>query len=277
MASPLLGPGAAGLAAVALLAGAAGCGDASRASTTAVAAPLVGAPPQPRGTVVLVHQGGWAGPNAKLQEQLDAFPGAALRARGLRTVSVDYARGKAGLADVLAAARAARRHGPGPVCLYGESAGGTLALLAAARDPHVACVLTLGAPTDFATWSRDAQRRVADPRRDPQVPVTKRDVSLAVFGQTVVPAFGPVGPGSRAWEPARVAPRIRARVVLGRQADDFIVPPGQTAAFRRRDPAATTLVTPAGTRREPYLHGTLGPAGREALVARVTALVDAVR
>ena len=238
-----------------------------------VAAPLVMAPASPRGTVLLVHEGGWSGPDAAAQRRLSAFPGAALRRRGHRTVSVDYARGRAGLDSVLeeVAARGGR------VCLYGESAGGTLALLAAARDRRIRCVLAFGAPTDFGAWRRDAARRARDPAVDAQVPAFRRATALAVLTQTVVPAFGPIGAGTRPWEPARVAARIRGRVVLGQQRDDFILPLGQLRAFASARPGTPTFVTPSGGPADRYLHGTLPAAGRAELVRRLLALLAPAR
>src|SRR5437870_4896012 len=43
-----------------------------------------------RGTVVLVHAGGWVGHNAEAQESLFQTPGDVFLARGWRVVSIDY-------------------------------------------------------------------------------------------------------------------------------------------------------------------------------------------
>jgi len=253
-------------------------GHSPRASarSAAVAPPIVAGPASARATVVLVHQGGWAGPNAELQRQLDAFPGRELRRRGYRTVSIDYARGKAGLSSVLQQVTALRRSGAAtPLCLYGESAGGNLALLAAARDRRIRCVMTVGAPTDFIAWRRDAIRRVRDPTVNPALPRERRPVSLAVFRQTVVPTFGSPGPRTRRWEPARQASRIHARVVLAQQRDDFVLPLGQLKAFTRRSTGARSFVLGSGSPAEGYLHGTLSSSGRRLLVRRLTQLLNA--
>jgi acetyl esterase/lipase len=54
------------------------------------------------------------------------------------------------VASVLRSYDRVRARYPGlPVCLYGESAGGHLALLVATARPDVACVETAGAPTDL--------------------------------------------------------------------------------------------------------------------------------
>src|SRR5215213_5547061 len=102
-----------------------------------------------RGTVLLFHGGGWNRvgpvPTAALAPKAASF-----RAAGLRAQSLDYRRGDEGLIDVVAAVdEQLAAHPNSPLCLYGESAGGHLALLAAAARPQVRCVITAAAPTDL--------------------------------------------------------------------------------------------------------------------------------
>jgi hypothetical protein len=72
---------------------------------------------------------------------------------GFDTRFVRYGAGKRGLQDVQQAVARAKQDGP--VCIYGESSGGTWALLAAATE-SVACVVVAAAPTDQETWARSS-------------------------------------------------------------------------------------------------------------------------
>lgn len=224
--------------------------------------------PRPRGTVVLVHGGGWAGPNQERQWEIDWWPGALFRAAGWSTSAIDYPAGKDGLDSVSQEIEAARTRTPRrPVCVYGESAGGHLALLAAAAQPRVRCVMTFGAPTDLDRWRDDAARE-------------GRALSTAFYWQTAYPLFGS-GEGSYPWQPVRQAHRIKARVLLAGQADDEILPiRGQLEGFAAVHPRTEILVTEAGDPDEPddrYLHGTISPAGRAALEARLRGFLPASR
>ena len=120
-----------------------------------VAEPISADPAGPaRGTMILVHAGGWAGHDAHAQKLLMDRPGDLLLARGWRVVSIDYEEGTAGLQDVLNAAgnELARKSTDGPVCIYGESSGAHLALVAAQRLRAIDCVIGLGTPTDLPLY-----------------------------------------------------------------------------------------------------------------------------
>jgi acetyl esterase/lipase len=228
----------------------AGCGHSSAAPRTAPSLLVADPGRAARGTVLLVHGGGWKGYDRGDQRAILAFPGASLRQAGWRVVSVDYAPGAAGLASVNAAI--AREH---PGCLYGESSGAHLALLAAAASPTVRCVIAAGAPTDFAAWHREAIMRKQ--RGEP--------LSLAAYDTAVTQAFG--ARDVDRWDPVRTAHAVRARVLLVRQRDDAIIPANQVASYRRADPAAKEYVVAPGD--EHWLHGTISAAGRDALVREI--------
>jgi len=98
-------------------------------------------PVDARAGIVLLHAGAWwlrsADVLALERPQAERFA-----ARGLLTVNVDYRIGIYGVGDARRAFDAlARRLPPGaPICAFGESAGGHLALLLARARP-LACVL----------------------------------------------------------------------------------------------------------------------------------------
>lgn len=111
-------------------------------------------PAQPRGTVVLVPGSGFNGAGTRNAERM-SFRAPSWRRWGFRTRVAAYRAGKAGLVDVARVVRRAAGDAPGlPLCVYGESSGGTWALLVAARTPGVDCVVALGAVTDQETLAR---------------------------------------------------------------------------------------------------------------------------
>lgn len=237
------------------------------AQDPAPSAPIVAAPAHPRGTVVLVHSGAWSGPSPRNQQLIAGHVGAALVAAGYRSVSIDYERGaSAGRASVHRAIRRERaRSSHGPLCVYGESAGGHLGLLAAEASDDVDCIATYGAPTDFHALRAAA---AAHPER-PGFAYTQ--------DQLVEPVFGTAPSDWRPWEPARSAARLRADLLLMMSRDDPIVPRNQLTGMHARVPTARTYLPPAGDlddQSDAYMHGTAAPAGRRAIARHVVGLVD---
>jgi acetyl esterase/lipase len=106
-----------------------------------------------KGTMLMVHGGGWLGPGPKAQRFLIMQPGEMLVQRGWRVVSLDYNAGTEGITDVLNAAGLELRRAEGNLlCLYGESAGAQMALVVASRLRAIDCVIAAGAPTDFHAY-----------------------------------------------------------------------------------------------------------------------------
>ena len=173
----------AGLAALAALActGLAACGGGGKEEPPRppVPAPITADPAGPaRATMVMVHAGGWAGHDARAQELLMRSPGALLRERGWRVVSIDYEAGTEGLRDVLDTVRSelARGTSNGPLCVYGESSGAHLALVAAAQVKEIDCVIGLGAPTDLPEYEATARRQPQPAnRRRPDAQVLRHE------------------------------------------------------------------------------------------------------
>jgi acetyl esterase/lipase len=232
---------------------------AGAAAAERVHEPVVRAVPKPRGTVVLVHAGGWSGPDQRRQWDLDWWPGRMLRAARWNTVAIDYAKGRDGLSSVASQLQAALINSPnGRVCAYGESSGAHLALLAAAGLPALRCVIGLGTPTDLDGWREEA--------------ISAGNAEwLTHYMQTADRAFGP-GPVDDRWEPVAAAPRIAARVLLAGQADDHVLPVHrQMDAFAAVHPATEQFVADAGA--QPYLHGTISAASRARFAARMRAFL----
>ncbi len=228
-------------------------------------APLAAAPASAaRGTMIMIHGGGWTGPAPKAQAALMTMPGEVLSGRQWRIVSVDYHEGSAGLQDVLdAAGKELAQPAGGPLCVYGESAGGQLALVAGARLSGIDCVAAMGPPADFEAYqaevnaSNDSGRRIIAAQM------------ASVWGQT---------PEERAPnDPVKVARSIRGDVLIMREADDALIPIEQVEHFVAARPTTERVelqAAPNSDLSQFYLHGTLSDAGRAAYRATLGAFVD---
>jgi hypothetical protein len=150
---------------------------------------------------------------------------------------------------------AEQRRARGAVCLYGESSGGHLALLAAEEISGVDCVATLAAPTDFHLWAQDAAAAG---------PASGFAYAMAAF---VMPLFGSDPLGWTRWEPVTHAERLPAKLLMMTTADDRLVPLDQLT----RLPGAETYVAPPGPLA--YGHGTTTAAGRDEIRRRLMSLV----
>ena len=217
-----------------------------------------------RGTIVLVHGGAWRGPDAEQQQRLVRQPGELLVKRGWRVVSVDYKKGQAGLQDVLDTVGHELSQPNGKLlCLYGESAGAQLALVAAARQPAVDCVIAAGAPTDFQAF------------------LTKTAAALDKGHQYVADSiravFGESPQATAPWEPVQLANAMEADVLLLRQADDIFIPPEQVQSFRAVRPATQSAELEAGDTAQPdqiWLHGSLSANGRDRYLSTIAGFAD---
>ncbi|MEA2194826.1 MAG: hypothetical protein QOG42_1260 [Solirubrobacteraceae bacterium] len=232
-----------------------------------VAAPISADPAggAPRGTMIMVHAGGWAGHDAHAQRLLMDRPGALLVARGWRVVSLDYEEGTAGLQDVLDAAGSelARIGDNGPVCLYGESAGAHLALVAADRLRAIDCVIGLGTPTDLPLYDTEAAASL--------------DARVKLVASQITRFFGDTLDALAPWNLVSLAPAIHADVLLMREGDDDMVSAAHDARFAAARPTTQTLDLDAGNRDDPstsFVHGTISEAGRAKYAAAIGAFAD---
>jgi hypothetical protein len=215
--------------------------------------------------MLIVHGGGWAGHDGDVQRHLLTARGDLFLARGWRVVSIDYNEGAQGIQDVMDAAGAELSRGTssGPLCVYGESSGGHIALMAAARMRSIDCVIAVGAPTDLSLYLADEAGNA-----DPRVGLVTSQISR-LFG-TTAEALAP-------WDVATLAPTIRADVLLVREADDALVPADQAQRFIAARPTTQFLELEPGDPGNPqatFLHGTTSDAGRALYAATAGAFVD---
>ncbi len=147
-----------------------------------------------------------------------------------------------------AGARAAARTLLGrraPICLWGGSAGGQLALMIATRRRDVACVMSEAGPTDLTT-----------------------DTTLLPGSNFLFADHG----GLARWSPVTYADRIRAPLLLVGATNDRLVPLGQARELARVHPRHTRVfVLQAGT--SPWVHGSVDSGDLARLYRTERALV----
>jgi acetyl esterase/lipase len=231
-----------------------------------VAAPITVDPVGPaRGTVIMVHAGGWAGHDANAQGLLASNPGNLFLQRGWRVVSIDYEDGTAGLDDVLSAAGAelARNSSAGPLCLYGESSGAHLALVAASRLRAIDCVIGLGTPTDLTLYQAES--------------AISGDARVRLVASQMTRFFGTTLEETAPWSLVGLAPTIHADVLLMHEADDSVVSALHDARFAAARPTTQIVQLEPGDPNNPaddFMHGTISAAGRAQYAAAIGSLAD---
>ena len=231
-----------------------------------VAAPITIDPVGPvRGTVIMVHAGGWAGHDANAQDLLSKSPGNLFLERGWRVVSIDYEDGTAGLQDVLNAAGAelARNSADGPLCLYGESSGAHLALVAASKLRSIDCVIGLGTPTDITLYQAEAS--------------VSADARVRLVASQMSRFFGTTLQETAPWNLVALAPTIHADVLLMHEADDEVVSKLHAARFAAARPTTQTLELEAGDPNNPaddFMHGTVDANGRAQYGNAIGSFID---
>lgn len=207
----------------------------------------------PIGWVLVIHGGGWQAVGKSAVKSVRANA-AFFRAHGWGTYNIDYRKGIRSLPDVLSAYDALRRNVVGPrvpICVWGGSAGGNLALLLAARRKRVACVITEGAPTDLTRFTSEPAYG------------TSPEAGPNFIKQTgILPSFGGSPQSLWRWSPVRVARHIRARLLLGASSTDPYVPQQQMAEMQYARPANTTTMLLPGSSATPtnFTHASITPS-----------------
>jgi acetyl esterase/lipase len=228
---------------------------AALSSAAPAVARSVVAPARTHATVVLLAGNAWSGTTEPGKQAIYEQVGRYLERAGHRVVVADYPAGvEAGLAAVNAAVQAELEADPArPLCLYGESSGGHLALLAAEIVRGVDCVATVAAPADLHLWAHE----------EDAAPDTTQAIT---FRTHIVPAFGSDPAGWLPFEPALHTDRLPKLVLSMAGADDATVPLDQLKQLPGRH-----YVLPPGSL--PFVHGTTTPGGLAELRRRVVGLV----
>lgn len=190
--------------------------------------------PPVRGTMLVIHGGGWADARGDARKTMAPIS-LTLRQAGWRVIDIAYTAGlKTRVADIDPAPMLrdveafydqARRAYAGPVCAYGESAGGHLAAMLAVKRPSLSCAVLAAPPLALAAMARDS------------IPAGRSVVRMT---------FGTRPDVLRAWSPASLwNPAVnRTPVFLTSGSNDAVVTPAQLRAFAAADPAADAAVVP---------------------------------
>jgi acetyl esterase/lipase len=226
------------------------CGTAGSASALPYFQASYPATP-PKGVVLLIHGGGWlyTGPSEvqSLAPQVAQF-----LADGWATVNTDYSPLVGSLPDVVAVYDAIRRSvGPAfPICVYGQSAGGSLALLVAEQRP-VSCVIDAAGPTDLGALENSAADYFVD-------------------------LLEAAGVANVAWSPVmQAAQRLTAPTLAEYASYDWLVPLSQGQELRQNDPSHVELLTLAPG-NQTFVHSAVNPGDLGFVHAQENALLAAV-
>jgi dienelactone hydrolase len=185
----------------------------------------------PSGVVILIHGGGWQ-PN-QFAYEAEMPLATTLQKQNLATVVVGYDAGATGFRQVEQVYKQARKRYPGlPICAHGISAGGTLALMLAAKEPSLTCVADLIGPTDLTTLESQGGGEV-------------HDLAVTAFGADQLGNYSPV----------KFANQIKAKVLIVLTATDPIIPPEQGPEFVKAHPGTKFTLIPAGSTAVDWLHG----------------------
>lgn len=215
----------------------------------------------PTGVLVLFHGGGWTtsggGAAQDVRGEADRW-----RARGWLTVNSSYRACGLSPADATSMYdRVRAAYGVTlPVCTFGQSAGGHLALMVAARRPGgVSCVVDQAGPTDAPSLPTQGAYDAASGGLQTNLPKWVHNLMVAAFGQENLFAISP----------AQLAPGLSAtRVLAVSGARDNLVPYEQLTLLRDRmqaaDPAAYVETMQLDAGEQPFVHTTVSQSALDA-------------
>ena len=221
--------------------------------------------------MIFVHGGGWSTVGRKaMRSQRDVA--ARWRGAGWQTVSISYRACRKSVGDVLRFYDLVRKRvGPWvPICLRGESAGGHLALMVAARRADVSCVIALASPTDLRSVRAQGRIEVQSASAPAELLENSARVSniaVSVFGRR----------RQRTYSPVAYAARINARLLLATAANDVVIPQGQAQALANAVTAARpgahvdTMRLEAGG--DAFVHGGATASAKRDFDSHATSLV----
>ena len=173
---------------------------------------------RPVGMMILIHGGGWfiTGPAAAKSMRSRAQQ---WRARGWAVISVSSTNACGRwMGDLLWFYDRVHALDPGlPVCTVGESSGGHLAVMVAARRPNLACAISEAGPMDLVSIGDQPAYNPNAKGGQTVHPKWVQQLAIAAFGKD----------GLAANSPRRLAKRIRGRVLVASADNDQLVPPQQ--------------------------------------------------
>lgn len=226
----------------------------------------------PKRVMMFIHGGAWFVVGREALEVERSLAGD-WRKAGWQTISVTYRGCKKSVGDVSKFYDLVReRVGPNvPICLFGQSAGGHLALMVAARRPDVACVVSLAGPSDLRAAAKQGRAEAASgagPAKLAEGSAVGTGFAKAAFGKRNLRKASPI---TRArW--------IFARLLLATAKNDVLVPGGQdynlAARVAHRRPGAYIDTARPEPGSFPFIHGTADQASMDEMRKKLQALVE---
>lgn len=223
---------------------------------------------RPRGTMLVIHGGAWMDRRGDARSMM-TVASLAFRANGWRVVDIGYSSGEQPggsdplpmLRDVVAFYDQARRAFGGPICAYGESAGGQLAAMLAIDRPSLTCAILNAAPLDLAMLVKHTVPAA--------VPETERTFGART---ATLDEFSPALLWNRRID--------RTAVFATAASNDQVVPPQQLTAFEAADPSADALVVPGAATGSPaavpWMHSTVNAVAVEQRQAELWRWLDRI-
>ena len=214
----------------------------------------------PKGTMILIHGGGWTDREPYDAQFANNGGVRFIELLGWRVVNIGYQvpasianpgaapNAMPTLDDVAAFYDQIHRAFSGPICAYGSSSGGHLAMMLAVVRPDLDCVIAEAAPVDFAI-ARTAYHGYLE----------------GIFGGSDA-AMAYWSPVDR-WKAA--APKTAAW--LGEAANDPVVP-REAYTFKQVDPNAqvTVLPGPTGPSSAPFVHSSVDDGAHKTYLAKLS-------
>lgn len=200
----------------------------------------------PKGVVLIVHGGGWKETSdadiALMRPVAKAFNDAGWSTR----IQAQHG-GLQSYADVInGVASLKKSYGSTPLCIYGESSGGHLALLtAAAMGDHVRCVIAEAAPTWLNAPGDTGGHQYV------------RGLAISAFTESALGVFSPL----------TYAAQTRAQILMVSAENDPLIAPWQAQMYAARKPGTKTVLLPPGDVR--WIHSDVSPAALRSAGKRV--------
>ncbi len=225
----------------------------------------------PKRVMMFIHGGAWFVVGREALE-VERTLAADWRKAGWQTVSVSYGGCRRSVGDVTRFYDLVReRVGPNvPICLFGQSAGGHLALMIAARRHDVSCVVSLAGPSDLRTAAKQGRAETA----------SGRGPSALAQNSTVGVGLAKAAFGARNLKKASPITRARwifARLLLATAKNDAVVPAGQdynlAARVAQRRPGAYIDTANPEPGSHPFIHGTASDPSMDEMETKLQALV----
>ncbi len=225
----------------------------------------------PRRVMIFIHGGAWyvVGREAlEVQRTLaDQWRGA-----GWQTYSTSYRGCRKSVQDVVKFYDLIRaRVGRGvPICLFGQSAGGHLALMLASRRDDVSCVVSLAGPSDLARAAKQGKAEAAagtGPAALAQGTKLGSGYAKSAFGKRNLKVMSPLTRAKKIW----------ARLFLATAKNDALIPGRQdynlAATLARVHPGSYVDVFRPDPGSHLFIHGTASDESMNSVRERLRTLV----